>query len=105
MRISISILFLLFMMLNVHNGYGQFLDTKIYPVYQGNDLGLTYSPEKSSFKIWSPTADAASIIFYASPLGKDQIERVPMSKSENGTWAITINKNLNNHLSTTHIIK
>jgi pullulanase len=94
MRISISILFLLFMMLNVHNGYGQFLDTKIYPVYQGNDLGLTYSPEKSSFKIWSPTADAASIIFYASPLGKDQIERVPMSKSENGTWSITINKNL-----------
>lgn len=82
------------MMLNVHQGYGQFLDTKIYPVYQGNDLGLTYSPEQSSFKIWSPTADAASIIFYSSPLGKDLIERVPMSQSENGTWTITINKNL-----------
>ncbi|MEY3059936.1 MAG: type pullulanase [Bacteroidota bacterium] len=94
MRNSICSLFLLFMMLNVHQGYGQFLDTKIYPVYQGNDLGLTYSPEHSSFKIWSPTADAAAIIFYSSPLGKDLIERVPMSKSENGTWSITINKNL-----------
>jgi pullulanase len=82
------------MMLNVHQGYGQFLDTKIYPVYQGDDLGLVYSPEQSSFKIWSPTAEAASIIFYSSPLGKNQIERVPMVKSKNGTWVITINKNL-----------
>ncbi|MEY3542245.1 MAG: type pullulanase [Bacteroidota bacterium] len=94
MRNSISSLFLLFMMLNVHQGHGQFLDTKIYPVYQGDDLGLVYSPEQSRFKIWSPTAEAASIIFYSSPLGNDQIERVPMVKSKNGTWAITINKNL-----------
>jgi pullulanase len=94
MRNSISSLFLLFMMLNVHQGYGQFLDTKIYPVYDGDDLGLTYSPDQSSFKIWSPTADAARIIFYSSPLGNDQIERVSMSKSANGTWATTINKDL-----------
>lgn len=84
----------LFFMLSVHQGYGQFLDTKIYPVYHGDDLGLTYTPQQSVFKIWSPTADAARIIFYGSSLGKDQLGAHLMSKSANGTWTISFDKDL-----------
>ena len=80
--------------MNFHLSYGQFLDTKLYPVYNGNDLGLSYSTAQSTFKIWSPRADTARIIFYASPLGNDQIERILLNKSENGTWSIQVNKNL-----------
>lgn len=94
MRSLIRLIFIFIVTMHVHPGYGQFLDSKIYPVYYGDDLGLTYTPQQSTFKIWSPTADAARIIFYASPLGNDQLERILLSKSENGTWAITINKNL-----------
>jgi len=36
-----------------------------YPVYTGTDLGLTWSPEKSSFKLWSAPAEEARILFYA----------------------------------------
>ena len=84
----------LFFMLSVHQGYGQFLDTKIYPVYHGDDLGLTYTPQQSVFKIWSPTADAARIIFYGSSLGKDQLGSHLMTKSANGTWTISFDKDL-----------
>lgn len=93
MRYLARAIFLLFM-LSVHQGYGQFLDTKIYPVYQGDDLGLTYTPQQSIFKIWSPTADAARIIFYGSSLGKDQMGAHMMSKSANGTWTISFDKDL-----------
>ena len=27
-----------------------------YPVYRGDDLELTYSPEGSSFRLWAPSA-------------------------------------------------
>ena len=35
-----------------------------YPIYKGNDLGLTYSSNSSLFRIWAPTAEKAQIIFY-----------------------------------------
>jgi hypothetical protein len=31
--------------------------------YTGNDLGLTYSPEKSTFKLWAPTAKLVHYIY------------------------------------------
>jgi pullulanase len=83
MRYVITALFFLSMM-TVHRGFGQFQDSKIYPVYHGNDLGLTYTPQKSSFKIWSPTADAARITFYGSSLGSDIVSTHLMQQSEGG---------------------
>ena len=94
MRNSVRSLFLFIMLMNVHLGFGQFLDTKLYPVYNGSDLGLTYTPEQASFKIWSPTADAARIIFYSTPLGGTPIETVLMTKSTNGTWSVSFYKDL-----------
>jgi len=82
------------MMLSIQNGYGQFLDSRLYPVYDGDDLGLVYAPKHSTFKIWSPRADAARIILYGSSLGNDKLGSYLMTKSENGTWSITINHNL-----------
>lgn len=57
-----------------------------YPVYKGNDLGLTYSKNQSSFRIWAPTAEKARLIFYkdgAEGLAESSIE---MKRSANGTW-------------------
>lgn len=31
-----------------------------YPVYRGDDLELTYSPEGSSFRLWAPSAERGS---------------------------------------------
>ena len=27
-----------------------------YPVYEGSDLELTYTPQASKFRVWAPTA-------------------------------------------------
>ena len=62
------------------------------PVYTGTDLGLTYTPEFSFFRIYAPSAVNVSLNFYKNGLPDknkpliDLIESVKMEKSENGTW-------------------
>jgi len=61
-----------------------------YPVYKGNDLGLTYSKNQSTFRIWTPTAEKAQLIFYNG--GDDEIQtgKLDMNKGADGTWTITV---------------
>ena len=56
-----------------------------YPVYKGNDLGLTYSPKQSIFRIWSPTAEKAQIVFYKNGDGGEPTV-LQECKDLNGTW-------------------
>ena len=61
-----------------------------YPVYKGNDLGLTYSKNQSTFRIWAPTAEKAQLLFYNR--GDDEIQtgKFDMNKGTDGTWNITV---------------
>jgi pullulanase len=67
-----------------------------YPVYNGKDLGLTYSPSAATFKIWAPTATAARLNLYKSDMGGSVIRSINMNKGENGVWQITVPENLKN---------
>ncbi len=58
-----------------------------FPVYKGNDLGLTYSPKKSVFKIWSPPATEVLLRFYENGEGGEPISTHKMKKGKNGVWA------------------
>ena len=61
-----------------------------YPVYNGKDLGLTYSPTAATFKIWAPTATAAKLNLYKSDMGGNATRSINMNKGENGVWYITV---------------
>lgn len=61
-----------------------------YPVYNGKDLGLTYFPTKSVFRIWSPTAEKAEVLLYSDGEGDSPVSTFNMQKSSNGTWIITL---------------
>jgi len=61
-----------------------------FPVYTGNDLGLTYSPKKSVFKLWSPPADEVVLYFYDKPLDSDFISEHPLKKGKNGVWHLSL---------------
>lgn len=61
----------------------------LYPVYTGNDLGLTYSPRQSVFRIWSPVAEEAELLFYKDGSGGTPIKTIPLQKSSSGTWKAT----------------
>jgi pullulanase len=62
-----------------------------YPVYNGNDLGLTYYPSHSIFRIWAPVAEQAEIIFYKEGTGGQALSTHSLTKSGAGTWLIRIN--------------
>ena len=66
--------------------------------YNGNDLGVTYTPTQSTFKIWAPTASAIEVNTYEN-------DTDPSSKAKNhysmkyvgqGVWEVTVQGDLNN---------
>ncbi len=65
-----------------------------YPVYRGNDLGLTYSPEQSTFKLWSPPAEQVRLHFYSKPLEGEAEETHSMNRGEDGVWELTFEEDL-----------
>ena len=64
--------------------------TTSFPVYAGNDLGLTYSPRQSDFRIWAPTATSVQLKFYRQPLGGEAWKTIVMTKAGQGTWTSSI---------------
>lgn len=57
--------------------------------YDGNDLGLTYTPEKSFFRLWAPTASEAYVIFYDAWDG-EPTGQIPLVRDVKGTWIATV---------------
>ena len=66
-----------------------------YPAYAGNDLGLTYTPEESTFTMWSPPARKVSVHFYQQGEGDNRIETVSMTRTDAaGVWQARVKKDL-----------
>lgn len=54
--------------------------------YDGDDLGATYTKEKTSFKVWAPTASEVSLNLYEQGDGDNLIETIPMTAQDKGVW-------------------
>ena len=56
--------------------------------YAGNDLGATWTREKTAFRVWAPTASSVKVKLYAGgdPSVDDLTETLEMTAAENGTW-------------------
>lgn len=54
--------------------------------YEGEDLGAVYSADKTTFRVWAPTAEKVVINFYEAGEGDCLIESVDMAPAEKGTW-------------------
>lgn len=65
-----------------------------YPVYEGDDLGLSYSPEASAFRLWSPPAEAVRLHFYDQPLEGAPIRTTDMERADQGTWTARFEEDL-----------
>jgi pullulanase len=57
--------------------------------YEGNDLGNTYTINKTSFKVWAPTATEISLVSYKNWNDKIGVEFI-MKKGEKGTWTFDL---------------
>ena len=67
-----------------------------YPVYKGNDLGVTYSPKQTVFKIWAPTASAVKLNLYKAGAGGEAVKTLLMSRKQQGVWQTKIAQDLKN---------
>jgi pullulanase len=64
--------------------------------YTGDDLGNTYSPQQTRFRVWAPTATNVDLVTYSdetSPLSQGVATH--MSSDSNGTWIADIKGDLN----------
>lgn len=77
------------LLMNFFSGKAQKSEFDKYPVYSGNDLGLTYSLQRSIFRIWAPAAIQASLHIYPNPESSNFSEVFPMKKDVGGTWVFT----------------
>jgi len=48
--------------------------------------GLVYTPAKSTFQLWAPTADGAVVSLYSAGSGGSAVKTVTMTKADNGYW-------------------
>ena len=65
-----------------------------FPVYEGFDLGLNWTPERTFIKIWAPTAQRIFFRLYKSGQGGEAIREFQMLPDESGTWIYEIRENL-----------
>lgn len=68
------------------NKVPQYASYDEYPVYEGQDLELTYSPRSSKFRVWSPAATEVKLLMYDNGHEGSAYEIHDMKRSEQGTW-------------------
>ena len=65
--------------------------------YLGPDLGALWAPEKTTFRLWAPTAKSVTVNLYRSgtPGTDDLMEQIPMRQAVAGTWTAEKEGDLN----------
>ena len=66
-----------------------------YPVKQGSLDEMVYTPEKTTFSVWSPNADTVYLNLYADATTSEPIETLKMCRQKDGSWTKTVKCDLN----------
>lgn len=67
-------------------------------IYEGDDLGFTWSPEETVFKLWSPAATTVNVLIYETPSDpEEEPESYPMTRIEDGVLSCTVPGDLKDH--------
>ncbi|WP_150272501.1 type I pullulanase [Paenibacillus tepidiphilus] len=67
--------------------------------YEGDDLGVTYTPSGSVFCLWAPTAQEAEVVLY-NTWDEAEGQHIPLVRDVRGTWRLTVNGDLEGKLYT-----
>jgi pullulanase len=76
-----------------------------YPVYEGDDLEVIYTPKKTKFRVWSPAAANVKLNLYNEGLGGETIEVKELTCDVDGTWVATIDGDLKGKFYTFQIFQ
>lgn len=72
---------------------------EIYNTYDKNDLGFTYTKEKTTFKVWAPAASQVLLKLYSTGSYREDDATVLSMKQmhmdpQNGVWNVTVDGDL-----------
>lgn len=92
LRFLVGVLLMVFLYsCNKTPQYASFDD---YPVYDGTDLELIYTPSASSFRVWAPSASQVKLLLYESGHEGSAYRVEDMKRAEKGTWKLKIQEDL-----------
>lgn len=63
------------------------IDFSTYPCYEGDDLGVFWTPEKTLVKIWAPTAKMVEFRLYKDGKTGEAFYKTQLQASGDGTWS------------------
>ena len=66
------------------------LSSEEFPVYQGQDLGVSFYEKYIQLKIWAPTAESVQLKIYEQGIGGEMVYQEILKKGELGTWAAKV---------------
>jgi pullulanase len=66
-----------------------------YPVYKG-ELGVDWTPKKTTFKVWAPEATSVMLKLYDAGAGGTPVKEIALEKKSKGLWKAVVNKDLKN---------
>lgn len=76
-----------------------------YPIYKGNDLGFSYSPKETSFRLWSPAAEEVKLHIFSAGNGDNLETSYNMKRDEAGTWIYKVSGNLQDKYYTYQVMQ
>jgi len=84
-------------------------DYDSYRPYLGKDLGVKYSPQKTTFKVWAPGASQITLRLYDAGDGGQVIETINMThggkKNTLGSWVAVVNQDIKNKYYTFQVMQ
>jgi pullulanase len=57
-------------------------------IFSAQSLGALYAPEKTTFRVWAPTAQAVTLHLYERPVG-GRAQLIALKKMDDGCWETT----------------
>lgn len=72
----------------------EYASYELYPVRSGNLVEMEYTPVATKFSLWAPTADEVRLMLFEAGEGGHAYETIPMVSGEEGTWTVTVDKDL-----------
>uniref|UniRef100_UPI003216795A type I pullulanase n=1 Tax=uncultured Draconibacterium sp. TaxID=1573823 RepID=UPI003216795A len=66
------------------------IDFSTYPDYKENDLGVFWAPEKTTIKIWAPTAKIVELRLYKDGVGGEAYHKTNLQRFESGIWSTVL---------------
>lgn len=76
-----------------------------YPIYEGTDLGFTYTPKETAFRLWSPAAQEVKLNIYSAGNGDNLESTYKMKRDDAGTWTFKASGDLQDKYYTYQVMQ